>query len=206
MDTDYIGPFIVGFGHRRQVGKDTLAEMVKQRLFGSVLVERTSFARQLKLAAYRLFRYAGMQDPDFYDVHPERREEALYPVMKKTPRQIWIEMGNAMRRIAPDIWIRNVLDDHPRPRADVLLISDVRYPNEVKAIRDRGGIVVKVVRPGVPESDDVADSALAEMPDKAWDRIVVNDGDKHALRSKAAAVARLIVGQVGERDDLGWEE
>jgi len=202
---DYVGPFIVGFGHRRQVGKDTLAEMVEKRLFGITDVAHMSFARQLKLSAYRLFRYAGMQDPDFYDVHPERREEPLYPVLKKAPRQIWIEMGNAMRRIAPDIWIRNVLDDHPRPSADVLLISDVRYPNEVKAIRDRGGIVVKVIRPGVPESTDVADSALANMPDKAWDRIVVNDGDKRALRSKAAAVARLIVERVGVRDDSDWE-
>ena len=193
MKYDREGPFIVGFGHRRRVGKDTLADLVRKHLAmnSDLRAERVSFARRLKQTAYKLFLYAGLQDPDFYDVHPERREVPL-PEIGKSPRDLWIEMGNRLRDVDPDIWIRNALDDPPRPEADVVLVSDVRYPNEAAYIRKRLGLLVKVVRPGVSDSDDIADSALAGLPDGKWDKVVVNDGGLDALDREAGYLAGLI--------------
>ena len=194
MKYDREGLFIVGFGHRRRVGKDTLADLVRKHLAmnSDLHAERVSFARRLKQTAYKLFRYAGLQDPDWYDAHPEMREIPL-PEIGKSPRDLWIEMGNRLRDVDPDIWIRNALDDPPRPEADVVLVSDVRYPNEAAYIRKRLGLLVKVVRPGVPDSDDIADSALAEMPDDEWDEVIVNDSDLKSLGRRAGYLAQRII-------------
>jgi len=92
------------------------------------------------------------------------------------------------------------LDNRSKPEAKVLIISDVRYPNEVKAIRDRSGVVVKVVRPGIPESDDVADCALAGMKAGEWDRFIFNDGDYGDLADKSDFLAQWIVRRLAMRD------
>ena len=185
MKTYGNGPLIVGFGHRRRVGKDTLAGMVRDELNRvGIRVYRDAFAWKLKDMARKLFDYAGLGPADLYEREPERREMVL-PALGKTPREIWIEFGNSMRVIAPDVWIRNVLDNPGYSAGSVVLISDVRYLNEVEAIRERGGLLVKVTRAEIPESNDVADSALAAMPDDEWDYQIPNDRDLPHLASMA---------------------
>ena len=54
------GPLIVGFGHRRRMGKDTLADLVWKRLVhAKVKPTRDAFARRLKKAAFRMFEYGS---------------------------------------------------------------------------------------------------------------------------------------------------
>jgi hypothetical protein len=201
------GPLIIGFGHRRRVGKDSLVSLVAEtsEIHTDWRVARASFARRLKEEAHRLFRYAGLKGPEFYDANPEWREIPL-PEIGKSPRELWIEIGNALRGVDPDIWIHNALADPNLKTKDVAFITDVRYPNEVSAIRALGGLVVKVIRPGVPDSSDMADSALADMPDGAWDRLAVNDGGLDDLARKADELARWVHGKLKTRyPDSGRE-
>lgn len=57
-----------------------------------------------------------------------------------------------MRSIDPDIWIKALfnsiesLNDDANDITDNIVISDVRYPNEVKAIHYRNGIVIRIER------------------------------------------------------------
>jgi hypothetical protein len=192
MSGDTDTPLFVGFGHRRRVGKDTLAHMVRDELAKvGVRSFRDAFAFNLKKTARQLFGYAGLQGAAVYEREPERREVVL-PAIGLSPRDLWIKFGDTMRGIAPDVWIRSVLDNPSYGGNNVVLVSDVRYPNEVEAIRARGGMVVKVTRKGIPESDDVADSALAAMPDESWDMVVRNDGDLNALAKQAGQLVDVI--------------
>jgi hypothetical protein len=203
MSANKEGPLIVGLGHRRRVGKDTLADLVYRRLIrADVKPARDAFARKLKKEAYHIFGYAGLLEAPHYDNTPELRDKVL-PAIGKTPRDIWIELGNYAREIDPDVWVRAVIDAPVHETADVLLVTDVRYPNEAAAIRERGGLLVKVVRPDIPDSDDVADSALADMPDDQWDMIVINGGDKDSLAVKADYVAGFILERLTERRMVG---
>lgn len=64
------------------------------------------------------------------------------------------------------------------------IITDVRFPNEAKAITDRGGILIKVVR---PETDHLAgnhksETALDDYVD--WDVVIHNDSDIDNLIEK----------------------
>jgi len=200
VGTNHDGPVIIGFGHRRRTGKDAVAGLVRDRLRAAgANVFRDAFAWNLKQVTRMMFRYVGLADDTVYEDCPDLREKKM-PGIEMSPRDLWIAVGNKIREIAPDVWIRGVLDNPAYVSGSVLLISDVRYPNEVKAIRDRGGAVIKVVRPGIPESADIADSALAGMKTGAWDRVVLNDGDLDALDRKAGFLAEWIGRRLAARN------
>jgi hypothetical protein len=54
-----------------------------------------------------------------------------------------------------DIWIAS-LENKLRNSQDDVVISDCRFPNEIAAIKQSGGIVVRVVRGAEPEWYDAA--------------------------------------------------
>jgi len=66
-------------------------------------------------------------------------------------RQIYQAWGNGMRTIRrPDYWINKLFDHIESGEAqmeaneavNIVVIDDVRYPNEVQAIKDRGGMMI----------------------------------------------------------------
>jgi hypothetical protein len=61
------------------------------------------------------------------------------------------------------------------PRYPNWIITDTRFPNELQAVKDKGGITIKVVR---PETDYLAgDHASETALDKSkFDYVIVNDG------------------------------
>ena len=69
-----------------------------------------------------------------------------------TPRHILQYWGTEVCRqgFHDDIWIAS-LENKMRKTGDNIVISDVRFPNEIKAIKSAGGKVVRVVRGADPE-------------------------------------------------------
>ena len=68
-----------------------------------------------------------------------------------TPRWVLQVVGTECFRdtIHPDIWISALKRDMLSHKGDIV-ITDVRFPNEMQAIRDLGGKIVVVERGGVP--------------------------------------------------------
>ena len=101
----------------------------------------------------------------------------------------WIKFGNDMRRYSEKIWIDLALrkDDGT---ADVILISDCRFPNEVSAIKELGGKVYKVIRPDAPIRDSVSDEALEDY--EGWDGMVLNTGKLDRLQGLMEGLANEI--------------
>jgi hypothetical protein len=82
---------------------------------------------------------------------------------RMTVRELLQKVGtDAMRDVIhPDVWVNALMKDY-RDKVDFdkslppnknWLITDVRFPNEAKAIKDRGGIVVRVNRPSVRKEE-----------------------------------------------------
>lgn len=190
---------IIGLGHRKRVGKDAFAEFLDEALSSmGRRVWRLGFALRMKGAAHHLFGDLGLQPGWYYDSHPAEREMPL-PKLGKTPRQIWIEYGNAMRAIFPDIWVNQwktfanglcAFDSAPT----VYIIPDVRFPNEAKAVKSWGGLLFKIERPGVPVDNDGADDALDEYD--GWDGIIHNDAGLGELSAEASRLAQWIDAKV----------
>ena len=68
-----------------------------------------------------------------------------------TPRLVLQKWGTEVARRSwhDDIWIAS-LENKLRKTTDDIVISDCRFPNEIKAVRDAGGVVIRVVRGDEP--------------------------------------------------------
>lgn len=91
--------------------------------------------------------------------------------------------------LGENIWVDALLNDcliHQN-----YSVADVRFPNEATAIRERGGIIVRVMRPGVT-------AVNAHISEKALDNFVedariVNDGSLDDLNVKVREIMAALV-------------
>lgn len=105
-----------------------------------------------------------------------------------TPRLILQTMGTeACRRgIADNIWIAALekrIAGHHR-----VIISDVRFPNEIKFVRSVGGKVVRVKRGEDPTPDQLATMHISETAwnDIAPDMVIENNGSLEDLKANVS--------------------
>lgn len=167
---------IVALGHKKQVGKSLAASLLMEHYFQEgKKVEVISFAGLLYDTCYRLFGIYGFQTKEHYDIHNKDKEIVL-PRLGKTPRQLLLEVGCYFRKIKNDIWIDNAIKNND---AELIIITDCRFPNEAEAIKAYGGLLIKINRRSQIVSDDEADCALDNVP---WfDYIVNNDSTPEEL-------------------------
>lgn len=198
---------IIGLGHYSRTGKDTFANALVQNLrdrHPNVRVAKIPFAWKLKMVCYELYSWDGLMPPEFYDTpEGEPLREVPLPTIGLTPVQIWVAMGTPAVRdnVWQTTWIDYLLKtDHS---LDVLVIPDVRFPNEVQAIKDRGGHIIKVVRPGYGPRKTVADRQLVGFYD--WDNLIGADGNISTLREWGRIYADLLATDGGLPGVSAWE-
>lgn len=181
---------VIGIGHQKRQGKDTVGTILAD-LVGA---RTTSFAGALKTVTSK----ALTADPPIDAALAARlAAEGLEAVKASDPRlrQFLIALGNAVRDVVhPDTWVHVVTERCLADPGKHWVITDVRYRNEVEAVRRLGGLLVKVERPGEAVASDAADDALAGFC--GWDLIVTNDG---TLDDLGATVARDLVPAVLRR-------
>lgn len=139
-------------------GKDTIADyLVNIHEF-----RRDSFAATLKDACAAVFGW----DRDMLEGRSkssrewrEQPDEWWSQRLDRTitPRWVLQHWGTEVCRqgFHDDIWIAS-LENKLRKTTDDIVISDCRFPNEIRAIREQGGFVVRVVRGAEPEWYEIA--------------------------------------------------
>jgi hypothetical protein len=107
-------------------------------------------------------------------------------------RKLLQDLGVAVRDlIDPDAWVKATMKDLPD---GPLVFTSVRFPNEAQAIKDAGGIVLRVERPGVDASNaHITDTALDDWD---FDGLLVNDGSEHDLGVATRQLVKLITENV----------
>jgi len=153
-------------------GKDTIADyLVNFHGF-----RRESFANSLKDAVAHVFGWDRTLLEGRTKQAREWREQVdswwaeRLGMPNLTPRlmlQLW---GTEVCRkgFHDDIWIAS-LENKLRNSTDDIVISDCRFPNEIKSIRDAGGIIVWVKRGELPEWYEWALSAnKGEVQNFTW--------------------------------------
>lgn len=144
---------IVGFVGLIGSGKDTAANyLVENHGF-----RRDSFANTLKDAVACVFGWDRTLLEGRTKESREWREQTDEWWSKRldmniTPRGVLQYWGTDVCRnhFHDDIWIAS-LENKMRKTRDNIVISDVRFPNEIKAIHNAGGIVVRIKRGQDPE-------------------------------------------------------
>lgn len=177
---------IIGFGHRSNVGKDTASNFLDQALRElGFSIKRTSFASKLKDVTFDLFRWSGIERPIHYENHREDRDKII-PELNCTIVDIWVDVGEKMREIYGPIWIKNTLQEED---IDFKIISDIRHPNEIKAIQYLGGHVYRVINPRVPRREGKSIDDYLEDYD-GWRYDILNDGTLEKLYNLMKMLAK----------------
>jgi hypothetical protein len=153
-------------------GKDTIADYLTN-FHG---FRRESFANSLKDAVAHVFGWdrtmlegRTKQAREWREqVDPWWSERLNMPNL--TPRWILQYWGTEVCRRAfhDDIWIAS-LENKLRNSTDNIVISDCRFPNEIKSIRNAGGIVIRVIRGEEPDwFEDAASMNLGSQGNMTW--------------------------------------
>lgn len=167
---------IIGLSGKKQSGKDTFFRLAKNLLeTQGLVVARYAFADPLKREV------AEVLDIPIHEIEDNKPS---YRMML----QWW---GTEWRREIqnqPNYWINKMVDFvNMQKGVDVVIITDCRFENEAKCVRDLGGCIVRVVRPAVVHDD--THSSEDELPSQLVDLYCPNTG---TMAEFETAVHRLI--------------
>ena len=144
---------IIGFVGFIGSGKDTAADY----LVNTHGFRRDSFANTLKDAVAHVFGWDRTLLEGRTNEAREWREQQDEWWSNRlgrniTPRWVLQYWGTEVCRqgFHDDIWIAS-LENKIRKTSDNIVISDVRFPNEIKAIHNAGGLVIRIKRGNDPE-------------------------------------------------------
>lgn len=164
---------------RAQVGKDTAARHLATA-WGYNHLAFADALRSMALAIDPIVAWGETED------RPIRYSEVVdlygYEGAKRSPevRRFLQVLGTegVRNHLGPDAWVDIALRKADEC-ARAAVFSDARFPNEADAVRQRGGLVIRIIRADAP--DVPAHASESAMDDYGADALVVNDGSLTAL-------------------------
>jgi hypothetical protein len=180
---------IIGICGLIGAGKDTIADyLVNIHQF-----RRESFANSLKDAVAYVFNWERELLEGRTKQSREWREQpdpwwSTRLGQSITPRWVLQYWGTEVCRKAfhDDIWIAS-LENKIRNSRDDIVISDCRFPNEIKAIKAAGGIVIRVVRGPEPVWFELARIVNQGPKNNIEWRLSKNELEKHNVHASETA-------------------
>lgn len=175
---------IIGLGFQAYAGKDTVAD----QLVTSYGFRKVAFATAIKKSAEVIF---GLTKDQLYG----DKKDVVDDFWDDTPRNILQYMGTECMRhgYRDDVWIKALfryIDDEEKLSNGILhnwVISDVRFPDEADAIKEHGGILIRVDRPEssrrqIATKNHASETSLTNY--NRWNHVLVNDGSISDLMTK----------------------
>jgi hypothetical protein len=150
---------IIGIAGFQGSGKDTIADYLCN-LHG---FKRDSFAATLKDAVSAIFGWdrelleGRTKESRAWRETVDQWWADRLGMPNLTPRLVLQKWGTEVARKSwhDDTWIASLENKLNKAHNDIV-ITDVRFPNEIKAIKNAGGIVIRVKRGPEPEWYDLA--------------------------------------------------
>lgn len=166
---------ILAFSGKKQSGKTTSSTYINQRFTGS---RRFNFADTLKGIVMRCF---GATFEQCYGSDADKN--SLLPCGRSCREVLQLIGTDMFRKIDPECWVRawkaGVLElqvktklankvrlavGEPSEDIPLIIVDDVRFPNEIEAIHSVGGKVIRFTRcPFKNEDLHASETALDEM-------------------------------------------
>jgi hypothetical protein len=119
-----------------------------------------------------------------------RHTKELPMACGKSPRDLLRSLGTEWGRdmVRPDMWVwrcRQRIEAAGRAGIGLVVVCDVRFPNELQFIREElSGEVWWIDRPGIEAGSHVSDNSIRFLD---CDRVINNDGTLDDLRMAVAA-------------------
>lgn len=175
---------LIGIIGKKRSGKDTSGDyLVKEKNF-----IKYSFANPIKRGAMELFGFT--EDQVFGDA-----KDVIDPEWGVTPRTVLQIMGTEvfqydMPRYIPELqtigrgfWVKRFKQWYQKNKSLDVVICDVRFQHEVDSILEMGGVVWKVERPNLTNSDEHASEKEMDLINGVTS-IIQNDTTLNNLYNK----------------------
>lgn len=165
---------IIGLTGKARSGKDTAAEYL-----ATIGFDHYWFSKPMKDACKVIF--------DWSDQHVYGDlKEVVDPAFGCSPRQALQTLGTEWGRdcIGENLWV-DIAKAKMRC-AENIVISDVRFDNEARAIREMGGFVIEIIRPGIKSVE--AHSSEGGIGRKLIDKYVANSGTIDNLHERIRSI------------------
>lgn len=205
---------LIGISGKIGSGKDTIYNIIKESytLPNGKVWQNMKFAGKLKAVASLLtgIPIEKFEDQEFKKTilgsewgKPNKQNplSAIEPfkditvIEMMSVRDLLQKLGTeAMRNgLHENVWVNALFSDYTKDQ--YWIITDVRFPNEFKAIKEKGGIVIRVNRPSHSNhmvkvvNDHPSETALDGYD---FDYIIENDGDLKKLKSKIKSLLEIL--------------
>ena len=188
-----VSPLTIGIrGSGPGAGKSTVGEIICEDLQRRALSHRReAFAAALRECIQIL---TGVPTSESETSAGKSRE---LPGWKMTVGELHQRLGTeTVRNVHPEAWIFSLF--RRLDTASVVVITDVRFPNEAEAIRKRRGVIIHVVRGEGHASRYLGGRDPAHLSERAFtaddpaDLVIRNEGTLKDLRENVLrAVGRL---------------
>lgn len=156
---------VIGVAGQAQNGKDTVSDYLQKKLnerhgptlLGDDFWHRGAFAKSVKEVFCESFG-KDLEYVEKWKVIPEAP-----PDLDLSVRKALQFIGDGFRQIKGSIWVDILFRRQKYP----LIVSDVRYPNELKAVKERNGLNFLIVHPD-RVNDDPNGSEAYMKPLAQW--------------------------------------
>lgn len=176
---------IVGFSGYARSGKDTAVQVLRTEGW-----ERIAFADKLREFLLRLDPAVGTNGRKNIRVSDviaqygwDGYKETIHSAeIRGLLQRLGTECGRQL--IDDNVWVNATFSNlNPDGR---YAISDCRFLNEAEAVRERGGKVIRIERPGVGPANTHASETSLDGYD--FDAVVQNDDSHEVLRQRLVAI------------------
>ena len=173
---------IIGISGKAGSGKDTVAKMLevlyanpdisyeeyeKKKYKNFADIQIVHFADSLKETTQVLFRIGE------WETNTQEGKKTTINWIGKTVRELLQGIGQGLRdAIDPNLWVK-ILFANTEDWSNYI-IADVRYPNEIYAIKKRNGVLIRIDRKGAGAGNHSSETALDDY--KEWDVHIENNG------------------------------
>lgn len=197
---------IIGISGKKQCGKDTVCKIIKaldiwnrygdgdMLTFVKMLLKTPSplgsiwykhaYADKLKqvLSIILNVDVVAFEDNIFKMSNSEiAKPEGGYYTNRELLQRFGTEVG---RSISPTLWVDALFANYSED--DHWIIPDVRFPSEAKAIKDRGGIIIRVDRETLSHDNHPSETALDDY--EGFDYRIDNNSDIEHLIDKVKGI------------------